>query len=724
MAWSRWTQQIYWAAFVALSVWLAAVPAGFAEEVRPHAAAPSAAAGPPRPDLAQTVEADVHADELAFTDMLAALRVQLRVAMASIGQLPQEFNAAIARETPDGSYDWLGSALLSALLAIGIGYAAAISLERWWQRTSRPVPADPEVEFDTNTKIAFLLRRLLIWIVGSAVLVAVGLVVLEVLDNGAPIVRRTALIALLCVGGARALLSIVRTLFTPTLPQYRLVHVDSLMAGALYRDFAIFVVAAAAVTGLDQWFAALTLPLENRQLVAMALSIVPVLLLAVVCACHGRTVSHMLVPPDQPANPLLRGLARGWWIIAIAYFVVGWLVRCVDVLLGSAGGAGPLVLPVPLLIAGFIAYGVARLLLARMIAADSVLHVSAGAQVRRLRDFRDLAYDTAAWAIAYVALILLLRSWGASFESGGAGSVITKIGLIIIAGFVAYDVVRIVIDRKLAREGGLPVVHDDEATVPLQPGQSRLATLLPLARLALLSAIVTLIVMMVLSELGVQVAPLLAGASIFGLAIGFGSQTLVHDILSGAFFLVDDAFRVGEYVDLGGGIRGTVEKISIRSFQLRHQNGPLHTIQFGNVKQVTNYSRDWALTKIPFKLALGTDIEKVRKIVKKVGQELMDDPTTAPLFINPPKSQGVSEVAGNGITIRVKYMTRPTDSALAHRAVLARLHQAFLASKIEYQSTAVTVRIQGDPTAAPPSEAVKLAAANAAAQVVEGKTSP
>ena len=269
----------------------------------------------------------------------------------------------------------------------------------------------------------------------------------------------------------------------------------------------------------------------------------------------------MLVPPDQPANPLLRGLARGWWIIAIAYFVIGWLVRCIDVLLGSAGGAGPLVLPVPLLIAGFITYGVARLLLARMIAADSVLHVSAGAQVRRLRDFRDLAYDTAAWAIFYVALIVLLRSWGASFESGGAGSVITKIGLIIIAGFVAYDVVRIVIDRKLAREGGLPVVHD-EATVPVQPGQSRIATLLPLARLALLSAIVTLIVMMVLSELGVQVAPLLAGASIFGLAIGFGSQTLVHDILSGAFFLVDDAFRVGEYVDLGGGIRGTVETVS------------------------------------------------------------------------------------------------------------------------------------------------------------------
>lgn len=725
MAWSRPTRQICWLAFVALSMWLALAPAAFAEGTEPHTTAPAATASPPLPDLAQTVAADVHADELAFTEMLAALRVQFRAAVASIGQLPQEFHDAIARESPDGSYGWLGSAFFSAALAIAIGYAAAIALERWWQRTSRPAPADAEGEFDTNAKIAFLLRRLLVWVVGSAVLIAVGLVVLEVLDNGAPIVRRTALIALICVGGVRALLSVARTLFTPTLPQYRLVHVDSRTAGTLHRDFSIFVVVAAVVIGVDLWLAELSLPLENRQLLAVALSLLPVLLLAIVCACHGRTVGDMLVPPDQPSNPLLRGLARGWWVIAIAYFVVGWLARCVDVLLGHTNGSGQLVLPILLMIAGFVGYGVARLLLARMVAASPVLHVGVGARLRRLRDFRDLAYDTAAWAIVYAALLLLLRSWGVSLGSGGAGSITAKIGLIVIAGFVAYDAVRIAIDRKLAREGGLPVVNadDEPVVVPLLPGQSRLATLLPLARLVLLSTIVTLIAMMVLSELGVQVAPLLASASIFGLAIGFGSQTLVHDILSGAFFLVDDAFRVGEYVDLGGGIRGTVEKISIRSFQLRHQNGPLHTIQFGNLKQITNYSRDWALTKIPFKLALGTDVDKVRKIVKKVGQELMDDPATAPLFMTPPKSQGLTEVSGSGVTIRVKYMTRPADSALAHRAVLARLHQAFLAGNVEFQSSAVTVRIEGDPAAAPPSEAVKLAVANVAAQSV-GSAAP
>ena len=91
---------------------------------------------------------------------------------------------------------------------------------------------------------------------------------------------------------------------------------------------------------------------------------------------------------------------------------------------------------------------------------------------------------------------------------------------------------------------------------------------------------------------GVQIAPLVAGAGVVGLAIGFGAQTLVKDIISGMFFLLDDAFRVGEYIE-SGSIRGTVEHISIRSLRLRHHRGALHTIPFGSLDTITNYSRDW-----------------------------------------------------------------------------------------------------------------------------------
>ena len=112
-------------------------------------------------------------------------------------------------------------------------------------------------------------------------------------------------------------------------------------------------------------------------------------------------------------------------------------------------------------------------------------------------------------------------------------------------------------------------------------------------------------------------------------AIGFGAQTLVKDIISGVFFLADDAFRVGEYIDVGD-VMGTVEHISIRSLRLRHHRGPVHTIPFGEIQHLTNFSRDWAIMKIEFRLPFDADLEKVRKIIKKVGQTLMADPVHGP----------------------------------------------------------------------------------------------
>ena len=128
--------------------------------------------------------------------------------------------------------------------------------------------------------------------------------------------------------------------------------------------------------------------------------------------------------------------------------------------------------------------------------------------------------------------------------------------------------------------------------------------------------------MAVISALGVNITPLLAGAGIIGLAIGFGAQTLVKDIISGMFFLIDDAFRKGEYIDIGD-VKGTVEKISVRSMQLRHHNGPLNTVPFGEINFITNFSRDWVVMKLPLRLTYDTDAEKVRKMIKKLGQEML-----------------------------------------------------------------------------------------------------
>ena len=200
------------------------------------------------------------------------------------------------------------------------------------------------------------------------------------------------------------------------------------------------------------------------------------------------------------------------------------------------------------------------------------------------------------------------------------------------------------------------------------------------------------IVLIVLLELGINVSPLFAGAGVVGLAVGFGAQTLVRDIFSGAFFLIDDAFRKGEYIDIGE-VKGTVEKISVRSFQLRHHLGALNTIPFGEIKVLTNYSRDWVMMKLPLRVTYDTDVEKVRKLIKKLGQQLLEDPVIGENFLQPLKSQGVIEMQDSAMIIRVKFMTKPGDQWLVRKKVYEEIRELFAREGIRFAHREVTVRL-------------------------------
>ena len=213
-----------------------------------------------------------------------------------------------------------------------------------------------------------------------------------------------------------------------------------------------------------------------------------------------------------------------------------------------------------------------------------------------------------------------------------------------------------------------------------------------------------MVVFVVLSELGVNVGPLIAGAGVLGLAIGFGAQTLVTDVISGVFFLVDDAFRRGEYIDVGAA-KGTVEKISVRSLQLRHQNGPLHTIPFGKIGVLSNYSRDWAVVKFELRLPYETDINKVRKIIKNIGIELMDDEILGPDLLAPLKSQGVNRMDDSALIIRCKFMAVPGKQFLIRREAFTRIQEAFGRQGIKFAPRRVVVETST------PEAAVQAAAA-------------
>jgi moderate conductance mechanosensitive channel len=200
---------------------------------------------------------------------------------------------------------------------------------------------------------------------------------------------------------------------------------------------------------------------------------------------------------------------------------------------------------------------------------------------------------------------------------------------------------------------------------------------------------------------------LLAGAGVVGLAIGFGAQTLVKDIISGMFFLLDDAFRVGEYIE-SGSIRGTVEHISIRSLRLRHHRGALHTIPFGSLDTITNYSRDWVIDKMTVSVTYDTDLDKVKRIIKQIGKELQADPELAPHFIETLKMQGVEQFGDFAIQIRLKMMTKPGEQFVIRRRAYAMIKKAFDANGIEFAFPTVTVAGGGEPTAAVAQKGLEL----------------
>lgn len=269
---------------------------------------------------------------------------------------------------------------------------------------------------------------------------------------------------------------------------------------------------------------------------------------------------------------------------------------------------------------------------------------------------------------------------------------------VIFIGYIVYHAFRIWIDTKIAEEAGDE--PEDEEEFGGEGGGassvSRLATLLPLFRNFVLILVIVTVGLIVLMEFGINVGPLFAGAGIVGVAVGFGSQALVRDIFAGAFFLFDDAFRKGEYLDVGG-VKGTVEKISVRSFQLRHHLGALHTIPFGELQVMTNYSRDWVIMKLPLRVTYDTDVEKVRKLIKKLGIALLDDPVIGENFIQPLKSQGVIEMQDSAMIIRVKFMTKPGDQWLVRKRVYEEIRALFEREGIKFAHREVTVRLADGP---------------------------
>jgi moderate conductance mechanosensitive channel len=281
------------------------------------------------------------------------------------------------------------------------------------------------------------------------------------------------------------------------------------------------------------------------------------------------------------------------------------------------------------------------------------------------------------------------ETWVARLADGALSVVV----ILLIADFL-WQATKTAIDRKLAEAGDIGQPNTDEAR-----RRARLRTLLPIFRNILFVVVIVVAAMMALAAMGVQIGPLIAGAGVLGVAVGFGAQTFVRDVIAGMFYLMDDAFRVGEYIQAGN-YKGTVESFSIRSVRLRHHRGPVYTVPFSLLGAVQNQSRDWVIDKIAIGITYDSDLTLAKKLIKQIGLDLAKDPEYAPLILEPLKMQGVDNLGDFAVQIRAKMMTLPGEQFVIRRQAYAMIKKAFDENGIKFAFPTVQVAGEGEASSA------------------------
>jgi moderate conductance mechanosensitive channel len=274
-----------------------------------------------------------------------------------------------------------------------------------------------------------------------------------------------------------------------------------------------------------------------------------------------------------------------------------------------------------------------------------------------------------------------------------AHGVLSAVVILLVADLL-WHAMKAAIDSKLAATADVGQPNTDEAR-----RRARLHTLLPIFRNVLFVVVIVVAALMALTEMGVAIGPLIAGLSVVGVAIGFGAQTFVRDVIAGMFYLLDDAFRVGEYIQAGN-YKGTVEGFSIRSIKLRHHRGPIYTVPFGLLGAIQNQSRDWVIDKIAIGVTYDSDLTLARKLIKQIGLELAKDPEFAPLILEPLKMQGVEQLGDFAVQIRAKMMTVPGEQFVIRRQAYSMIKKAFNENGIKFAFPTVQIAGDGEPSAA------------------------
>ncbi len=628
--------------------------------------------------------------------------------VAAAADLPQKVSEWWVAAQSDG----IGP--LAALVLTLVLFAAVYGVERLvastvagWVRTATSSVAlgSARTRSALNWGLSLLLRLLLFYI-GCRLLIA------AVADAGATMYV-LGLLALAAIMRFRIVVSVLELLTGSADPARRLVALADDEARHIVRWGARVMVGIAILGFLAAFVDQAVAADESGALFAIATYVLSAVL--------GIA---FLLAVRQPVERLIRGsltrggasqsvtdrIARHWYLLYAAIFLLTALTKSLsrlssDADMNAASNYSALIfILVPFAIAGLRAW------------RDGTVDAADPATARR-RGLVIGVFALAEGVAILLAVVLVLFAWNIdplAPEVDGAAQILPRLitaALIVVVGIALGRVASTFLDAWAPEEKVDPTTSDNEMGAG---GRSRFETVYPVLRAAVMVMLWAVVLMLALAALGVEIMPLIAGAGIVGLAVGFGAQTLVKDVISGVFYLWEDAFRVGEFIVTDEG-KGLVEKILLRSVRLRHPRGPIYTIPFGTLGTIQNHSRDWVKVKFTLDVAADEDLERVRKLIKKVGVALEQDPELDGKFIEPLKSQGAVAMAGPNYQVGVKFMCAPGEQFLIRRKAYAALQKALKEHGIELATPRISVNSPEEAVAAAASTITPQSSSTAAA---------
>ncbi len=244
-----------------------------------------------------------------------------------------------------------------------------------------------------------------------------------------------------------------------------------------------------------------------------------------------------------------------------------------------------------------------------------------------------------------------------------------RVLVILIASLLLIRLLREVAER-------IPRLLPAEEGPTITEREKRARTAASLVRTVGTSLVLLMAAMMLFREIGVDITPLIAGAGVAGLAVGFGAQGLIKDIIAGFFILTEDQFHVGDVIQVAG-VSGQVEKMNLRMTIVRDLNGAVHFIPNGEIKVATNLTKEWSRAVLEIGVSYEEDVDRVSHVLTEIGQELADDETFGTLVLESPQVLGIEALTDSQVTIRILAKTLPLKQWDVARELRRRIKMRF-----------------------------------------------